>query len=237
MTESWISELVEGFWESAGGGTPYPRDLMPVVSLALPVAVTMLPALALDRIEDWLARQGCEQSFRCANRRLQGGLIARAGIGLIFVDSVSAVDERRFTLAHEVAHFLVDYMGPRQRALAVLGDGIAGVLDGRRLPTRKEQVDAVLGSCPLGVYTDLLERDGDRGAHAASLEDRADRVAWELLAPAETVLRLVSDISSPDLSTLLREQFGLPIVESDRYARRLRRECGPPPSFVDWLNP
>ncbi|MFN8557423.1 MAG: ImmA/IrrE family metallo-endopeptidase [Dehalococcoidia bacterium] len=42
---------------------------------------------------------------------------------MIIVDSSDAPDEVRFTVAHEAAHFLLDYEQPRARAVAALGAG------------------------------------------------------------------------------------------------------------------
>jgi Zn-dependent peptidase ImmA (M78 family) len=39
--------------------------------------------------------------------------MARAGHGFISLDGSDADDERRFSLAHELAHFLLDYQDPR----------------------------------------------------------------------------------------------------------------------------
>jgi hypothetical protein len=232
MTEAWLADAAESFWERAGRVPPFPRDLDAIVPMALPVAVVLLPALTLDRVEAWLDRRGCGYRFPCAHRRLRGCLIAHAGYGIAFVDGADAPPERRFTLAHEAAHFLLDYQRPRQRAIAKLGPTIVDVLDGRRTPTRTERIDAVLAACPIGVHTHLLDRDGGYDAAIASIEDRADRLACELLAPAAEVSPRAA---VGDLAHDLRETFGLPDPIATGYARRLLRERGAGPSFVEWL--
>ncbi|HEY7030663.1 MAG TPA: ImmA/IrrE family metallo-endopeptidase [Thermomicrobiales bacterium] len=235
MTEGWLVELGDRFWSAAGGPTAPPRDLQGAVSLSLPVTTVTLPALALGRVERWLLARGIEHRFDADNRRLRGCLVATRGHGFVFVDGADAEDERRFTLAHEVAHFLMDYELPRERAIRVLGEGIAAVLDGERAPTGAERIDAALAACPLGLHTHLLARVGDRGARAAAFEARTDRLAWELLAPAAEVCHLAAGDAEGDLLGVLTSRYGLPRGEAERYARCLRRTYGPPPSFVDWL--
>lgn len=235
MIETWLVETAESFWKRAGTVPPVPRDLAAVVPIALPVAVVLLPALALDRVEAWLERRGCGYRFPCAERRLRGCLVALAGRGIVFVDGADAPAERRFTLAHEAAHFMLDYQRPRRRAVAKLGDGIVEVLDGKRPPTRTERIDAALTACPLGVHTHLLERDHRYGAVIATIEERADRLACELLAPAADIPPHAA--TATELASDLRETFGLPDSIASAYARYLLRERGAGPSFVKWLRP
>ena len=109
-------DLIEAegrFWAAAGGPTAPPRDLQGAISLALPVTTVTLPALALGRIERWLLARGIEHRFDSRDRRLRGCLVATGGYGFIFVDGADPEDERRFTLAHETAHFLLDYQVPQ----------------------------------------------------------------------------------------------------------------------------
>lgn len=235
MTEGWLLDLASRFWEACGGPTPPPRDLQGAVSLALPVTTVTLPALALDRVEGWLSARGIAHRFDVGNRRLRGCLVATGGHGFVFVDGADPEEERRFTLAHEVAHFLLDYQAPRERAIRALGMRIASVLDGVRVPTAEERVDAALAGCPLGLHTHLLVRAGDRGARAVLAEARTDRLAWELLAPAEEVCHLAAGSDGGPLRRLLIDGYGLPPGEAERYARTLRETYGPPPSFVEWL--
>jgi IrrE N-terminal-like domain len=236
VTEGFLVDLADRFWAASGGPTAPPRDLQGAVSLALPVTTITLPALALDRVEVWLTVRGIDHHFDVANRRLRGCLVASGGHGFVFVDGADPANERRFTLAHEVAHFLLDVQLPRERAIRALGVGIVDVLDGRRPPTIAERVDAALAACRLGVQTHLLERTGDPGARAAAFEERADCLAWELLAPAAEVCHLAIDRADADaLRRLLRDDYGLPPDAAERYVRSLQRVYGPPPSFVDWL--
>src|SRR2546421_204494 len=107
----------------------------------------------LQDIESWLARRAVPFSFNCRSRAVRGCLIAFGGQGLIFVDGADPDDERRFTIAHEVGHFLVDYLLVRETALAKFGAKIIEVFDGLRLPSVSERVHALLTGTSLGIYT------------------------------------------------------------------------------------
>lgn len=235
MSATLITELAARFWNDAGSTPRETYDFASLVPLALPLAVVTLPAISIDRIEHYLAIRGTAISLDHGNRRLRGGLIAHRGHGFAFVDGADVDDERRFTLAHEVAHFLIDYLHPRERALRRLGDPIAEVLDGFRQATPEERTDALLAACPLGVFIDLLDRGGNHGAMVDARERRADRLACELLAPADALATRVRDGAVDELARHLREVCGLPTAQALTYARTLHRESGHTPTFVDWL--
>jgi hypothetical protein len=156
------------FWDQVGYVEPFPRSLERAVLWALPLGIVKLPRLGLSAMRSWLCRRGIDVYPGAPDRPLHGCLIARGGQGFVFLDGCDADDERRFSLAHEVAHFLRDYLGPRQRALDALGDGIADVLDGQREPTVDERLAGVLRGARLGMFTHLLERGPGRSSRAGT---------------------------------------------------------------------
>lgn len=238
MTAGWVQTEADEFWSLVGQAPPFPRDLSTVLPVALPLGLVVLPALALHRVEGWLMRRGVPYRFPCQDRRLRGCLVGHAGSGLLFVDGADEVDQRRFTVAHEAAHFLVDYLRLRRDAIDKLGAAIVDVLDGRRAPSREERVDAVLSDCPIGVYVDLLSREEPRHSPVAAVEERADHLACELLAPAIEVERRCDDpYDTEGLALVLHRDFGLPQAPASAYARRLSQSWCPLPSYVDWLRP
>jgi len=171
-------------------------------------------------------------------------LIAFRGQGLIFVDGTDPDDERRFTTAHEISHFLADYWRPREWALMKLGAKIADVVDGLRNPTVSERLHAVLGSTPIGVHTDLMERDmrlDDLSGTLWSIEDRADRIGLALLAPPDAVFEL-ADLSprvygerEAELTGILRGHFGLPAAVARSYGHVLLGLSGKGPSWLEMV--
>jgi hypothetical protein len=108
--------------------------------------------------------------------------VARGGGGFIFLDAADPPAERRFSLAHEVAHFLRDYDAVRREACRRLGPGVLAVFDGHRPATPDEQLQAVLRGVPVAAHVHLLRRDdGGRPKTPAEREAEAaaDRLAFE----------------------------------------------------------
>lgn len=236
-------ELVNRFWQRSGEIEPFPRNLEQVISLALPAKLIKLPQLKLQAIESWLDRRGASFRFNCRSRAVRGCLVAYGGQGLIFVDETDPEDERRFTIAHEIGHLLVDYLLVRETAVSKFGDQIAEVFDGFRQPSIKERVHAFLAGASLGIYTNLMERDERAGSDLWEIEDRADRVALALLAPPEDVLS-ASDTSLlmfqqrlDHMAGLLNERFGLPSSLARSYACSLLESAGRGASEVEALRP
>jgi Zn-dependent peptidase ImmA (M78 family) len=237
-------DAVDLFWQRCGEIEPFPRNLERPIALALPVAIVKLPRLKLRDLESWLQRRGVAFQFNCQSRAVRGCLIAFGGKGLIFVDGTDPNDELRFTLAHETAHFIVDYWQPREKAIDKFGRAIAEVLDGLRQPTVSERVGALLTNTPIGVHINLMERDegsGIRNSEVWTIEDRADRIALAFLAPPEAVLSMV-DVSATKfdqrqavITAVLREHFGLPTPVARSYGWSLLSAIGKGPSLVETI--
>jgi len=235
-------DAVRLFWERCGEFEPFPRSLERSIALALPVTLVKLPKLKLHQVEGWLQRRGVPFQFSCHHQAVRGCLVAFGGEGLIFVDGSDPDDERRFTLAHEIGHFLVDYWQPRARARAILGHTIVAVLDGLRLPTVSERVNALLAQTPIGVHTNLMERDaGSDLANVWQIEDRADKVALALLAPPEEVLSRTKIATARfeqrlfSVTSVLRADFGLPLSAAQSYGRSLLTMVNRGPSWLETL--
>ena len=239
-----IQAAAESFWQRVGSIEPFPRTLEQAIMLALPVTIIKLSMLHLATIEHWFRQRQVAYQFPCENRRVRGCLVAYCGQGLIFVDQTDPPGEVRLTLAHEAAHFLEDYLIPRLEAIKRLGPEIIEVLDGLRAPTVKERVHALLASVPLAVYHRYMER-GAKGELTLSAvwdaEDRADRLALELVAPSDDVLQQTR-LTQPryqerrtEMVRVLTTTFGLPTDLADLYGRGLLQSSGKGPSFLEQL--
>jgi hypothetical protein len=245
----WIDnesqDAAQLFWHLAGEVENYPRTLERAVSLALPIALVKLPHLGLLSIERWLRmRQITNFTFHCQNRRVRGCLVAFCGKGLVFVDGTDPVDELRFSIAHEVAHFLLDFWLPRQNAQQNLGPAILEVMDGIRPPDVNERVYALLNNIKIGLQTNLLERNSESGEDALftwKAEDRADKLALALLAPPEAVLANcdLTGATFParheSVINCLVTSFGLPASVAPGYSLELLHQIGKGPSWTESL--
>ncbi len=232
MIDLWLQQVVERFWIAVGTPEPFPRRLEPSVLWTLPLAIVKLPRLWVHDAKTWLERRDIPLHLGSQDRPLHGCTIAYAGKGFVLLDGTDPDDESRFSLAHEVAHFLVDYLWPRQRAISRLGSGIVEVLDGLRPPTVEERFHALVRHIPLGVHAHLMTRrpDGVLGcSRIIEAENRADRLALELLAPSAEVRRHLAHFEKllsfregvQRTMHILLSDFGLPQTVAEAYGRAL----------------
>jgi hypothetical protein len=232
--------LAREFWDGTGLHEAYPRKIEQAIAFKLPLALVGLSPLSVVSIGNWLQQRDIATRLPDDRRDLCGCLVAFGGRGCIFVCDADSPEEQRLTMAHETAHFLIDYLWPRQLVLRELGEGIAEVLDGLRPATPAERAAAVLSRVRLGPHVHVLPRPGrdeDSDAAVAHAEDRADRLALELVAPQASIGAVIEALSgrqvvaADEVRTALAAHFGLPAyVFHDAIRRRVRR---PPPSFVE----
>ncbi len=243
MLDGRLERVAEEFWDRAGGELPFPRDLEGPILWSLPLAVLKLPRLAVRDVQIWLERRQVPFKLECADRPLRACLVAYGGKGCILLDGTDPEDEQRFSLAHEAAHFLLDYQEPRRQAEERLGAPILEVFEGIRKPTTHERTDAVLAGAHIGVHTHLMDRDLTACGRVTRAEQGADRLALELLAPMEEVKRRLkstggsskfADVIRQAQDLLLRD-FGLPEDGARSYAHLIARECLGGPSLREWL--
>jgi hypothetical protein len=242
----WLQAAADDFWRAAGEVEPFPRSLEAPVLWALPLFIVKIPRLTLSDVRTKLAGYGISFGVDGPNRNLYGCLVAFAGKGVVMLDGSEPADELRFSLAHEVGHFIIDYLQPRNRALRRLGPAIVDVLDGLRPANKEERIDAVLSDVRIGVHTHLMDRmpSGAIGCGRVSgSEFRADRLAFELLAPEEAVLAearapgfaCTADDNAAAVRAALVEVFGLPVTSARQYAHFLNTAGERRPSIRSWL--
>ncbi|MCD9186650.1 MAG: ImmA/IrrE family metallo-endopeptidase [Pyrinomonadaceae bacterium] len=194
-----------------------------------------MPGLQLFQIETWFARRNTKYQFGCDSRTVRGCLIAYGGKGFIFIDSTDPPDEKRFTLSHEIGHFLIEYWIPRQKAISKFGTTITEVLDGHRKPSIEQRVHAFLGGVQIGVYAEMMARSDSAESIKTEIwdaESRADRVAMALLAPPRSVIEK-TDISPSkyddrikNITKVLTSEFGLPTSVAAFYGSELLTSIG-----------
>jgi hypothetical protein len=217
-TPVWCADLAAQFWAAAGPPPRFPRDLLAPVAVGFPVTVIHRHRLSVARVVEWFTDRSIRLRLDELDRPLRACLVADRGQGFIFLEAADDPAERRFSLAHEVAHFLRDYWHLRETTNQRLGPNIQAVLDGHRAPTLEERVQAVLRNVPVGPFTHLLRRD-ESGRPLTPTESEAeaaaDRLAFELLAP---VSALGSIVNRASLLGRLVKEFGLPPAPAGRYA-------------------
>jgi hypothetical protein len=229
VTPIWVHELAAYFWGKAGTPPAFPRDLGSAAATGFPLSVVALPGLTLDAVRGRLARSGIPCRADEPDRPLRGCLVSRGGAGFVFVDASDPPAERRFSVAHEVAHFLRDYDAVRRAAARRVGPAAVEVLDGLRPATAGERVRAVFAAVPVTAHVHLLRRD-DGGRPRSTVEREAeaaaDRLAFELLAPA-ALLR-----GSEGIAARLEAEFGLPPAAAAAYAAILYPPAPPTDRFI-----
>jgi hypothetical protein len=212
----WVTELAARFWDRAGVVPPFPRDVRAAITRSGVGTVVTVPGLSVSALAGWLARAGFRVPDLGADRPLRGGLYAAGGVGLFFVSDDDPPDEKRFTLAHELAHYLRDYLRPRERVAAAVGPAALDVLDGRRSASTPEAIRAAVRGVPVGPFTHLMARtEAGCDPATAAAEWEADVLACELLAPAAEVMSHAADRDS--LASVLSVRFGLPPEAARRY--------------------
>jgi hypothetical protein len=219
MTDDDLEVIAADFWAGTDFGEIFPRNIEQALALKLPVTVVKLSVVTVRTIGHWLRKHHRCPASPSYRRDLMGCLYADGGQGLIFVCGADTPEEQRFTIAHDAAHFLVDYWLPRLRVLAALGPSVAGVLDGRRRPQSKERAAAILEGVRLGPHWHLLPRrcvNPEEDARIGPVEDRADELGLELVAPRQRVRQLLNGIPDRrqfDAAAICNELgviFGLP---------------------------
>lgn len=220
---TWLSSAVAQFW-AADRPNDFPWAVELEVLLRLPLALVQLDNLATDAISGWLAARDTPLHLHAAPRRLCAALVAYGGRGIVFVDAGLSDEERRVSVAHEAAHFLGDYLLPRFELEASAPD-LVDVLDGLREPEADDAITALLARVPLGIHSHLLARssDGDYvSRETENAEERATRIAWELLAPEDLVSQRIGGDANPfTVARTLQEDFGLPASTAHAYAKFL----------------
>lgn len=246
MIEKDIIALADEFWSKAGCPEDFPRTLESAVVWVLPLAIVKLPKLDFDELLNWLSNRGISIFWKKNQQRFRACLVAKFGKGIVFLDGSDSEDERRFSLAHEVSHFMCDYLMHRQQVFNILGKDGLDVLDGVRPPTPEERLRGIFSGVKIGPFTHFMERS-EKGdiVHLDILraEDRAERLALELIAPKKKVLLKLKNrgIKWHDFSAIsliqktLIVEFGLPKSVAERYRIMIVRSQSTTRTFREWL--
>jgi len=246
LNDQEIVALSHRFWRMSGRTEAFPRELEIAVAWALPLAVLKMPHLSVSNLRNWLRTQRISVQCPVRDRPLRAFLIAKVGRGLVILDGGDPENERRFSLAHEIAHFLLDYLLPRENVLSVLGQAGLEIIDGIRPATLEERLGGLFRGITIGAYSHLMDRSSSGWATRNAViesEDSADRLAIELLAPHQKVVSRLREVGvdwdKPSavhtVQSVLNTEFGLPETVSAHFGRKLVMTFRPACSFKEWL--
>ncbi len=252
MPQAWVSAACAAMWSRLTDPGPFPRDPCRLARYGMRVLLAPLPGLGVHAVRDYLEARCLPPLPDSGDRRLHGCLYLPPAGGqpnvraILFYDDRDPEDERRWTVAHELGHLWCDYLEPLERSQRALGVGAVEVLSGARKPTSGEWLESLLQRAPTRPQYHLLERDPVRGVtdpRVWSAENRADRVALELLAPEEDALRQLPvqgnqtwaewKVAAADTLTW---HFGMPQVVAAGYALALAPRVGAGPSFWERMS-
>ncbi len=206
VSRAAIRATAASFWSSAGGRHFFglPIDLERAVVRTLPLAVHRISNLSTEVVSEFLSETGTA-------RDLRGCLVADVGVGLVLIEADDPTDEQRLTLAHEVAHFLLHYLIPRNRAIVALGTRITPMLDRTRAATKSELSSSALRAVPIAPYRHAMLRNASGTfGEAGVIEAEADEMALELLAPHDLVHTGTGDVAG------IASRFGIPLNAAAR---------------------
>jgi hypothetical protein len=235
-----LRELAAAFWDEVPRQVRDARDFEAAATWSMPLAVIVMSPLTLAGIRDWFADHEIPVAGDQHSGRVQGFLVAWRGVGIVFCDGTADAAERRFTLAHEVGHFLLDYDRPRRRVLRDAPE-LLEVVDGVRRVTPSDRAQALLARVPLGVHTQVLD-DSRPGQDDPAGEDEASRFALEVLAPWHEVIAAARDLAAAPTpyretlgraTSLISGRFVMPPYAARARARQALETLGVRPGFFD----
>ncbi|EPX57064.1 hypothetical protein D187_006818 [Cystobacter fuscus DSM 2262] len=197
----------------------FPRVMNRVWVLRV-VHVERIPRITPEKVKIWLSKLGFRVDHSYFDRHMHGCMAVGRGFGFIFCDSTDEAHVQNFTVAHELGHFVLEYLLPRERAQLALGESALQVFDKGREPSAGDALYSILAGVPLQQES-VMERSDEGEIERGTIDEaeyRADRVAFELLAPAKYVLPRVKGLPRDEAVALLETQFGLPRLKARAYA-------------------
>lgn len=193
-----IQQLAKAFWKASLLEINFPISttlLEQAILLTEPIAVVKLNKLSLLEISKYFTARGNNINCPLDSKELYGFILSYNGYTYIFLNGTESAEEQRFTLAHEFAHYLLDYKLPRQSIIEKSGVAIIDALNNKRDFTAEEKLLALVQDYSLKAFTYLLDAPATSAferLHVWKAENKADELAMELLAPYTNILQDIS---------------------------------------------
>lgn len=234
MKKNDLKKISSQFWRTSGLKLVCPRPIEDAVIRNFPISIVKLKSITYESLNGWLANRNLAGVLPHFNGSLLGGIFAFKGDALLFVDASLPSYEMRYTIAHEVGHFMFDYYYKRQKAKSTVGEKAEEILDGTRRATLGERVDALFLGVDLRPYYHLLAEENcisiTRG-QIETAEDNADYLADELIAPEDVVNEMFNEREFANVSEGAKEIADILDVPEYVVARQIRTK----PVDVDFL--
>lgn len=225
-----IAQTAADFWKQAGVVPKYPLQpnyLEQAICLLLPINIVKLNKLSLFEVISWLAEHSYSMQIS-EDCTLCGLLFISQGQGIIFINGSHSLDEQSYTLAHELGHYLLEFDQPRKKAKLLFDNKIDEIFLGIRKPTIEDELSGIIKRVNVRPYVHFLEEDNTSAEGRARVwdaENKADALAFELLAPFHTVHAelkekckyLTFNCVRNELPGILAERFGLPSSVRQQY--------------------
>ena len=238
-TEYWAG----WFWRRVGGGKDFPADIGYAAMSALEVYVEEIEGLTTLTASSYAGCVGIRNACGFSERGLRGCLVVRRRGALILVERSDDEAEKRFTIAHEVAHYILEVRRHRERAAERMGRDFSDVLYGPRKATPTERIDAWLNDVRPDKILHFMDRAPGGGYGCARTMDAecvADDLALEILAPRSDMKEALSSLGRMGFTETLsaarriaEKRYGLPGAIAGVYASRAVRQLKGGPSTAE----
>lgn len=231
-----LEHCADAFWEPIPERNRFPRNLECYLPIHYHASIVLLPGLTVQRVHEWLPANGKVSTNPPNNRRLDGCIIAQKGDAILFINDALPPDERRMIVAHETAHFWIDYELPRRRMKLRFGEEGIQMLDQKRPANTVEVLMATAAGSPIQAFYHYHFKEHILGTE---VEQRANTLACLLIAPQQEVLararkrHLVRNDEAKWLE-LLHQGFGMPENWARGYLPLLHRNFRER-SFSSWF--
>jgi Zn-dependent peptidase ImmA (M78 family) len=226
------------FWEPIPEKHCFPRHLEEHLSIYYDASITLLSTLTVKRVHGWLTASGIPNQSPEHDRRLDGCIVAHHGHAFLLIDDALQPDERRMIVAHETAHFWIDYEWPRRRVASRFGQAGVELLDQERALSDADLLMATAAGVRIQTYYHYHAKSAQQ---ESEVERRANTLACLLIAPPNNVIseaarRHIACDDDARWLTLLHQQFGMPERWGRGYLPLLARQPVSP-SYSSWFLP
>ncbi|MFT3883293.1 MAG: ImmA/IrrE family metallo-endopeptidase [Gemmatales bacterium] len=226
------------FWEPIPERNSFPRDVERYLPIHYAASIESMQGLTTQRAYEWLSAKGFARSEPPNNRRLDGCIIAQKGHAVLFIDSALSVDERRMIVAHETAHFWIDYELPRRRMKLRYGERGLQLLDQESPAETVEVLMSTAMGAPIQAFYHYQFKEQKQ---ETEVEQRANTLACLLIAPRKEVIarartRHIAREDKLKWLELLHQAFGVPENWARGYLPLLQRNYRDR-AFSSWFLP